>query len=60
MIFPNAAKSLKLVLFANDTNAFYSPESLSELNKIINSDLKLLEEWFRTNCFLLNAKNHVI
>src|SRR6218665_3900001 len=53
---PNAAKSLKLVLFADDTNAFYSHESLSELNKIINSDLKLLDEWFRTNCLSLNAK----
>ena len=45
-----------LVFFADDTNAFYSHESLSELNKIINSDLKLLDEWFRTNCLSLNAK----
>jgi len=38
----HAAKSLKLVLFTDDTNTFDSHESLSELNKIINSNLKLL------------------
>src|SRR6218665_1721580 len=53
---PKATKALKLVLFADNTNAFYSHESLSVLKEIINSDLELLEEWFRTNRSSLNTK----
>lgn len=44
-----ASKVIKLFLFANDTKAFFSHSSLSELKDTIGNDLKNLIEWFRTN-----------
>ena len=41
---PNAAKNLTLILFADDTNAFYSNSSWLELITLINSELILIAE----------------
>ena len=51
---PNACHWLKVILFADDTNLFYSHESVLELVRIVNQELKLLEDWFRANRLSLN------
>ncbi len=53
---PNATKVLKYILFADDTNAFCSNDSLSELIHIINEELKMLLDWFRANRLSINTK----
>ena len=46
---------LKLILFADDTNAFCSHDSLPRLIEIINCELNTLAEWFKTNRLSLNV-----
>ena len=43
-------------MFADDTNLFYSHESITTLFQIFNSELKLVNEWFLANKLSLNAK----
>jgi len=50
----NATKSLKLLLFADDTNAFCDNYSLNVLENIITMELNRLAEWF------LILRHHVI
>src|SRR6218665_967342 len=52
---PNASKLLNIILFADDTNAFYSHYSQVVLIDIIYSELLLLSEWFRANRLSLNV-----
>ena len=53
---PNATKSLKLLLFADDTNAFCEHSSLAELEDIVNRELSCLAESFRINKLSINTK----
>src|SRR6218665_222623 len=53
---PNATKVLKYILFAGDTNAFCSNDSLSELIHRINEELNILLDWFRANRLSINTK----
>jgi len=46
---PNATKSLKLLLFADDTSTLCDYSSLTELENIITRELNCLVEWFRIN-----------
>src|SRR6218665_2650807 len=52
---PNATKGLKYILFADDTNAFCCHDSLTELKNIINDELIILVQWFRTNRLSVNT-----
>jgi len=47
-----------LHIISDDTNAFCSNDSLSELIHVglINEELKILLEWFRTNRLPINTK----
>jgi hypothetical protein len=47
---------LNLILFADDTNLFYSNANICELVKIVNEELLKLSDWFRANKLSLNAK----
>src|SRR6218665_1645904 len=53
---PNATKKLKLLLFADDTNALCSHDSWIELQDMVNTELKDISEWFKTNRLSLNIK----
>src|SRR6218665_1260867 len=53
---PNATKSLRLLLFADDTNAFCDHSSLAELENVINGEVGYLVEWFRINKLSINTK----
>lgn len=46
---------LKFILFADDTNIFFSNHNINELFRIINRELTLIEEWFKCNKLSLNT-----
>ena len=43
-------------MFADDTNLFCSHKNIKTLFQIVNSELKLLTEWFLPNKLSLNTK----
>ena len=43
-------------MFADDTNLFYSHSNMKTLFQIVNSELKLVNEWFLANKLSLNEK----
>ena len=45
-----------LVLFADDTNLFFSHNDIQTLTHIINSELLGLSDWFKANKLSLNVK----
>lgn len=51
----NISKLLKFILFADDTNIFFSSHDINQLQEIVNSELKKLVEWFKINKLSLNA-----
>ena len=57
----NASKKLNFYLLADDTNLYYESENLSNLVKIVNSELRLKKKWLDTNKLSLNiAKTNYI
>ena len=49
-------KYLEPIMFADDTNLFSSHKNIKTLFQIVNSELKLVSEWFLANKLSLNAK----
>lgn len=49
-----ASKTLKMVLFADDTNLFYSNENYGELIRTINVELVRVKSWMDKNKLSLN------
>ena len=49
-------KYLDPIMFADDTNPFYSHKNIKPLFQIVNSELKLVNECFLPNKLSLNAK----
>ena len=43
-------------MFADDTNLFYFHKNIKTLFQIVNSELKLVNEWLLANKLSLNAK----
>ncbi|MFZ2538897.1 MAG: reverse transcriptase family protein, partial [Oscillospiraceae bacterium] len=52
----NASALLKFILYADDTNIFYSGNDINEMCNIVNSELKLVIEWFKVNRLSVNSK----
>ena len=52
----NMSKILKFILFADDTNLFYSNNDLEQLLNIVNHELNILSDWFKANRLSLNVK----
>ena len=48
-------KYLDPIMFADDTNLFYSHKNIKTIFQIVNSEL-LVNEWFLGNKLSLNAK----
>jgi len=46
---------LNFILFADDTNIFYSHKSIKTLFETVNNELKKVEDWFKSNKLSLNA-----
>ena len=52
----NVSKVLELILFADDTNIFYSHTDASHLMEVVNLELKKITCWFYTNKLSINVK----
>jgi len=52
----SCCKYLQFLLFADDTNLFYSNSDLWQLMQIVNDELDLLSDWFKANRLSLNVK----
>ncbi len=50
----NCSKLLHFILFADDTNLFYSTKNYEDLMKNANEELSKLSEWFRASRLSLN------
>ena len=53
----NVSKVLELILFADDTNIFYSHTDAPYLMEVVNLELKKITCWFYTNKLSINVKN---
>ena len=51
---PNISKKLKLCLFADDTNLYFSSNDLDYLQTVVNKELKKVSKWLRANRLVLN------
>ena len=58
----NATEMGEFILFADDTNLFYSHDNVSSLMSLINSELSMLSEWFQANKLSVNISktNYII
>ena len=51
---PHVSKQLKFYLYADDTNIYSDGDTLTNLAKIINKELKSVKRWLDVNRFSLN------
>ena len=58
----NSSDLFYFILFADDTNLFYSNSCIIQLQQSINLELAKLSEWFRANKLSLNIKktNYIV
>ena len=42
---------------ADDTNLFYTSKSVKNLNKLVNRDMKYLNNWLSANKISVNVEN---
>ena len=52
----NSSKLFKFVMFADDTNLFYSHKNLDNLVATVNQELQKISLWLRINKLSLNIK----
>ena len=52
----NCSKYLHFILFADDTNLFYSCSDINVLFQTVNAELAKLAKWFRANKLSLNVE----
>jgi hypothetical protein len=52
---PNASKVLKAILFADDTNLFYSGNNIKNMCDVVSKELMHLNQWFIVNKLSLNV-----
>ena len=57
MIICNALTILKFILFADDTNVFYSGVDIQTLCECIRCELDKLHVWLSVNTLSLNVDN---
>ena len=51
-----SSEILKFILYADDTNIFYSCEILDQLSEVVNWELRGVMQWFRANRLSVNLK----
>ena len=52
----DVSKALDFILFADDTNIFYSHKDQNYLMEIVNTELKKSSSWFQANKLSINIK----
>lgn len=53
---PNVSLTMFFVLFADDTDAFYSDNLLQTLIHFVNPEIQLVLEWFNINKFMVSLE----
>ena len=53
--FTNATKHLDPIMFADDTNSFYSNKNIKSLFEVVNKELQSITKWFNANKLSLNT-----
>ena len=53
---PISSTTLTPIMFADDTNLFFSHKNLKTLFSTVNKELKNIHEWFKSNKLSLNVK----
>ena len=48
----NVSMLIKSIVFADDTNLFYSGDNLSQVCETVSTELAKLQSWFQANNFL--------
>ena len=58
----NSSNLLKFILFADDTNVFFSGKDISTLNHVVNNELEKVANWLIANQLSINLKktNYII
>ena len=51
---PNVSRHLKFYLFADDTNIYYDSDTIEDLTKKVNNELKYVKRWLDANKLSLN------
>ena len=51
---PNVSKKFKFYLFADDTNIYCDCDTLANLAKMVNKELKYVKRWLDVNMLSLN------
>ena len=51
----NCSKLLSFVLFADDTNIFYSNKCIKTINEIMQTEINKVAEWLNVNKLSLNT-----
>ena len=51
-----ASNILDSIMFADDTNLFYSHQNINDLFSTVNSELECINQWFKANKLSLNIK----
>jgi len=58
---PNCLNDAKVILFADDTTLYMSSNHIQQLYHTVNTELELLNDWFRSNKLSLNVgKTHYV
>ena len=55
---PNASSVLDPIIYAGDTNLFYSNNDIETLFSTVNMELEKISEWFKANKLSLNIKKN--
>jgi hypothetical protein len=58
----NSSKLTSFIIFADDTNLFYSGKNIEQLELVVNNEIKKISEWFKNNQLTLNIKktNYIV
>ena len=56
----NVSKALDFILFADDTNIFFSHNDTNQVMEIVNNEFKKLSSRFQTNKLSINIKKNQI
>ena len=51
---PKISNKLTFFLFADDTNIYYEPSSLLDIQKSVNKELRKVRKWLESNGLALN------
>ena len=58
----NASNLLRFILFADDTNVYYSGKNTSDVSNVLNQEMERVSDWLIANQLSINFKktNYVI